>query len=96
MCAVLIAKVMELKFELLQHPPYSPDLAPSDYGLNPNLKKCLGRCRFTSDEVIAQTVAYSEAFLKSDFLDGLQKLEKCLQKFVFLIFSKDLFNHSRM
>ena len=26
-----IAKISELNFELLDHPPYSPDLAPSDF-----------------------------------------------------------------
>ena len=26
-----MAKLQELHFEMLQHPPYSPDLAPSDY-----------------------------------------------------------------
>ena len=30
-CTVSMAKIMELKFELLQHLPYSPDLAPSDF-----------------------------------------------------------------
>ena len=32
-CAVSMPKFMDLKFELLQHLPYSPDLAPSDYKL---------------------------------------------------------------
>ena len=30
-CAVPMAKIMELKFELSQHPPYSPDYAPNDF-----------------------------------------------------------------
>ena len=30
-CADSMAKFMELKFELLQHLPYSPDLAPSNF-----------------------------------------------------------------
>ena len=30
-CSVSMAKSMELKFELLKHPPYLPDLAPSDF-----------------------------------------------------------------
>ena len=29
--AISMAKIMELKFELLQHLPYSLDLAPSDF-----------------------------------------------------------------
>ena len=35
-----MVKLNELSFELLPHPPYSPDLAPSDYYLCADLKKC--------------------------------------------------------
>jgi hypothetical protein len=31
------ADVQELDWEILPHPPYSPDLAPSDYHLFPSL-----------------------------------------------------------
>jgi hypothetical protein len=34
-------KVAYLGFQCLNHPPYSPDLAPSDYHLFPGLKKQL-------------------------------------------------------
>jgi hypothetical protein len=45
-------KLAYLGFQCLDNPPYSPDLAPSDYHLFPGLKK---QCRhFSSDaEVIA-------------------------------------------
>ena len=36
-----IAKLHELHFELLPHPPYSPDLAPSDYYLFVDIKRML-------------------------------------------------------
>jgi len=47
-------KLAYLGFQYLDHSPYSPDLAPSDYHLFPGLKKRL-KCRhFSSDaEVIA-------------------------------------------
>jgi histone-lysine N-methyltransferase SETMAR len=32
-------KMADLHFEVLKHPAYSPDLAPLDYCLSPNLKK---------------------------------------------------------
>jgi len=32
-------KLTYLRFQCLDHPPYSPDLAPSDYHLFPGLKK---------------------------------------------------------
>jgi len=37
-------------YELLEHPPYSPDLAPSDFHLFPNLKKFVVGKRFGSNE----------------------------------------------
>uniref|UniRef100_A0A2S2QFV8 Mariner Mos1 transposase n=1 Tax=Sipha flava TaxID=143950 RepID=A0A2S2QFV8_9HEMI len=55
---VTIAKLHELGFKLLPHPPYSPDLAPSDYYLFAGLKKMLARKRFSSnEEVIVETEA---------------------------------------
>ena len=76
-CVVSMAKFHELRYELLPHPPYSPDLAPSDYFLFPNLKKWLGGKRFYSnDEIISQTNTYFEDLEKSYFLEGIQKLEK--------------------
>ncbi|EFN86254.1 hypothetical protein EAI_06637, partial [Harpegnathos saltator] len=38
---VTMAKLHKLNFELLLHPPYSLDLAPSDYWLFADLKKML-------------------------------------------------------
>ena len=70
-------KIIELEFELLQHSPYSSDLAPSDI-LFLNLKKLLGGQRFTSKDDIAQTDAYFEYLPKSYFSDGLKKFEKRL------------------
>jgi len=46
-------KLVYLGFQCLDHPPYSPDLAPSDYHLLPGLKKQLKGRHFSSDaEVI--------------------------------------------
>ena len=81
-CAVLMAKIMELTFESLQHSPYSLNFSSSDFLLFPNFKKCLGGQRFSSNEVIAQTDAYFEDRPKSYFLDGLKKLEKRLEKYI--------------
>jgi len=47
-------KLAYLGFQYPDHPPYSPDLAPSDYHLFPGLKKQLIGRNFSSDaEVIA-------------------------------------------
>ena len=40
----------ELGYELIPHPPYSPDLAPCDFFLFPNLKTWLGGKKFSSNE----------------------------------------------
>ena len=43
---IVMFKINELKFKFFPHSLYSPDLAPSDYFLFPNLKKRLGGSRF--------------------------------------------------
>ena len=51
---VAMAAVHDCGFELFDHPPYSPDLAPSDYVLFPNMIKHLaGKQYRTDDEVIS-------------------------------------------
>lgn len=76
-CLVSMAKIHELGYELLPHPAYSPDLAPCDYFLFPNLKKWLGGKRFGSnEEVISETNTYFEDLEKTFFLNGIKMLEK--------------------
>ena len=53
-------KLAYLGFQCLDHPPYSPDLAPSDYYLFPGLKKQLKGRHFSSD---AEVVAAEETWL---------------------------------
>ena len=61
-----MAKLYELHFELLPHPPYIPDLAPSDYWLFADLKRILQGKRFGSNEEwISETEVYFEAKDKS-------------------------------
>ncbi|CAH2100850.1 unnamed protein product [Euphydryas editha] len=78
-----MAKIHELKFELLEHPPYSPDLAPRDFHRFPDLKKFMRGKRFSSnDEVITAVEAYFASLPDSHFRDGIPKLEsrwnKCI------------------
>jgi hypothetical protein len=52
--ALTMATLLKLKWDVLPHPPYSPDLAPSDYHLFGPMKMVLGCKRFrNNDEVIA-------------------------------------------
>lgn len=76
-CHKSIATMAKLHFELLPHPPYSPDLASSDYYLFADLKRMLQGKRFGSnEEVIAETEAYFEAKDKSFYKKGIEMLEK--------------------
>jgi hypothetical protein len=48
-----MATLLKLKWDVLPHPPYSPDLAPSDYHLFGPMKRVLRGKRFrNNDEVI--------------------------------------------
>jgi hypothetical protein len=70
-------KMAFLGFQCLDHPPYSLDLAPSDYHLFPGLKKQLKVRRFSSDaEVSAAAETWLDRQLPELFLNGVQKLEK--------------------
>jgi histone-lysine N-methyltransferase SETMAR len=48
--------LQELKFEALDNPPYSPDLAPSDFHLFGPLKEALRGHQFTGDDKMKEVV----------------------------------------
>ena len=80
---VAMAKLHELGYELIPHPPYSPDLAPCDFFLFPNLKTWLGGKKFSSNEkVIVAVNKYFADFETAYLSDGIKKLEtrwtKCI------------------
>lgn len=70
-------------WEQLDHPPYSPDLAPSDYHMFLHLKKHLGGLRHNDDDAVKTTVLQWLSHQAADFYEeGIQKLvvryDKCL------------------
>ena len=78
------AKINDLKLQLLLHPPYSPDLAPSDYYLFPNLKRWLINKKFSSrEEIIDAAEEYFAELPENYFSDEIKKLEnrwnKCIE-----------------
>jgi len=74
-------KLDSLGFHCLDHPTYSPDLAPSDYHLFPGLKKKLKGRHFSSNaEVIAAADTWLDGEPSKFFLSGLQKLEQRVKK----------------
>jgi histone-lysine N-methyltransferase SETMAR len=69
-------KLRYLHYELLEHPPYSPDLAPSDFCLFPKLKLFLAGQRFSSiQEAIAAVEGYFADLTKNHCRDGIMALE---------------------
>ena len=74
-------KLAYLGFQCLDHPPYSPDLAQSDYHLFPGLKEQLKVHHFSSNtEVIAAVETWLDGQHSEFFLSGLQKLEQRAKK----------------
>lgn len=74
------------KWEVLPHPPYSPDLAPSDFHLFPCMKKYLrGRHFQTDDEVKSHVQEWlhqqSPQFFYTGFDSLVYRCDKCLNNF---------------
>ena len=53
-CKIAMNAVELNGYELIPHPAYSPDLAPSDYFLFPNLKKDIRGRHFRSNEEVVE------------------------------------------
>ena len=75
--------IQKLKWNVLPHPPYSPDLAPSDYHLFGALQEHPGGKRFRNNEEVIQNVQEWLHRQPKDFvLSGIRKLpdrwRKCI------------------
>ena len=73
-------------WEVFPHPPYSPDLAPSDFHLFPKLKTWLATQRFDKDEELQLRVTEWLRSRAAEFYDkGISNLvhryDKCLNLF---------------
>jgi len=78
-------KLRDLHYELLEHPPYSPDLTPSELYLFPKLKLFLAGQRFSSNqEAIAAVEGYFADLMKNHYRDGIMALEHCWNKCISL------------
>ena len=80
-----VETLQKLNFKVLAHPPYSPDLAPSDYHQFGPLKEALRGRRFTSDQELKNAVhEWLGAQPKTLFSEGIKKLvqlwKKCIEK----------------
>jgi histone-lysine N-methyltransferase SETMAR len=77
------ATLRSFKWEVLQHPPYSPDLAPSDLHLFGPLKHHLSGKGFPDDDAVERAVrAWFQQQPKECYAAGFQGLarrwDKCL------------------
>nr|CAD45368.1 transposase [Bythograea thermydron] len=78
------AALRDCGFEQLNHPPYSPDLAPSDYFLFRQLKSSLRERRFDNDDEVKEAVMLwlekqSESFWLARYQSLRDKWFKCIQ-----------------
>ena len=79
------AAILESVFEEMHHPPYSPDMASSDYHMFPNLKQHLRGQRFSTDNELKYA---TEEWLKEQselfYFTGIEKLRQryklCIEK----------------
>lgn len=84
--AIAMAAIQEAGFELVEHPPYSPDLAPSDFYLFPRLKEHLRGKKFDDDsDVMAAVEDFFESQDKYFFSKGIVGLEKRWTKCIDLL-----------
>lgn len=81
--AISKSTVKECGFIEINHPPYSPDLAPSDYFLFSKLKSDLRGKKFNNDEEIKQAVydhfdSKDSAYFYSGIEALIRRSEKCV------------------
>jgi histone-lysine N-methyltransferase SETMAR len=71
-----MGKLRDAHYELMEHPPCSPDLTPSDFSLFPKLKLFLAGRRFSSNqEAIAAIEGYFADLTKNHYRDGIMAME---------------------
>ena len=80
-----IEALQQMKFEVMEHPPYSPDLAPSDFHLFGPLKEELRGRHFSSDQEVKDAVhQWLSSQPKSFFSEGINALvrrwTKCIER----------------
>ncbi|KAJ7324456.1 hypothetical protein JRQ81_017476 [Phrynocephalus forsythii] len=80
-----IVTAHHLGYELLQHPPYSPDLVPSDFFLFPEMKKPLHGQQFDDrEDVIFKVEQWFSSKPEDFYKEGLKQVKKLWQKCVTL------------
>ncbi|GBP86465.1 Histone-lysine N-methyltransferase SETMAR [Eumeta japonica] len=78
-----IVAIRNADFEILVHPPYSPDFLSTGFCLFPELKKCLEGQRFEDDEAAVAEAqeflgAHDEELIKKGILSLDKRYAKCI------------------
>ena len=77
-------RMRDLNLVVLPHPPYSPDLAPSDFYLFGKLKNCAKGLIFEDENDVVEWVRetfqnISNEELQSVFTEWIKRLRKCIE-----------------
>jgi histone-lysine N-methyltransferase SETMAR len=76
--AATVNHIATFGWERLDHAPYSPDLAPSDFHFFPTLKRTLEGRRFTANEDVEATVRTQDTdFYQQGFFKLVKRWDKC-------------------
>lgn len=79
-----IAKLNELKYEILQHPPYSPDLSPTDFHLFKHLELFLRAKQYENEDSLKNAISEfidskDQNFFKTGIYALKSRWEKCIE-----------------
>lgn len=75
--------IENIGFELIPHPPYSPDLAPSDFYLFRNLKSWLKQKRFTTqDDLEAAVLGWFQSKPKTFYEKAIDELKERMSQVI--------------
>ena len=79
----VLSTIHNLRYELLRHPSYSPDLAPSDYCLFPLLKNYLKERRYEDRSALDSSIyQYLNGASKDVFTAAIQQLPERWRKYI--------------
>lgn len=76
-------KLLEFGWEVMAHPPYSPDLAPSDYHLFRSLQNFLnGKTFINDDDLKAHLIQFFADKDQKFYESGIMKLQERWKKVI--------------
>ena len=78
----MLHKLNSLKFDVLIHPPYSPDISPSDYHLFRSLQNHLNGEKTDSLDALKNVSSFFESKPRSFYDRGIHMLPECWKQIV--------------